>query len=460
MKDFQCEGEWWIPGSETDRQQGTLTFSSTEGAQLLLSPKWGFDQTFPVVHPIIFGETSDGIAITLQECESDWATFFDPSVAGGLYNVCIAYIGTHLQVPENAAFQKVDVRYTYLSDWAVNRHDLKRREANSGVFYRTKPDDIVVGVANAQIRITYVGHEWEKPLEPPVSPPSPDCTVLTIESFSGQTLREFLSQFVNPIRNLVSFAESKPSDITEIRLYQQQNGDAGCRGSGVLVLFRQLLRAHDWRNPPSLTTKLFGLQEVLPSLKGVLQKWLSMHENLRVALDPYFSMMYLNEGFLEHRFLTIVSTLEAYHRIRQGEKCNKVMADEVFQAILQAAADAAPELYRNWVKEKFKHSNQPTLRKRLKEIIGILREAGESAEVPKWPPSKTKSESFVYKVVQTRNYFVHGLEEKREEVAQGEELYYLLSNLEQLLKGLVLHDLGLLTAQRRKQLADKWFGFG
>ena len=457
MDDLELEGEWWLAGNETRRVKGRLTFSDSKGAHLCLCSKVeGFDRKFPAVHSIILGESSDGIAITLQDCESDWPTLFDPTMAGTLYNVRIAYVGSHLLDPENAAFCRLQVRYTYLSDWAMNRRYLKRSETNSEVFYWSKPDDVVVDVADAQIEITYMGHEFAEPLASPFSPPSPDCTVLTVNPCCSRTLKEFLFRFVNPIRDLVSFAESKPSDILEIRLYQADNDDVDCHRSGTLVLFRQLLRGHDWRNPPGFATKLFGLSEVSPSLTEILTRWFSMHGDLEIALVPYFALTYLNEGFVEHRFITMVSALEAYHRILLGGEDNRVMKDEEYQEWLQIAADAALPCHREWVLKKFENSNEPTLGRRLKDIIGVLGETADSHEVAKWPPSKSKAKSFLCEVVDTRNYLVHGLEDMREKAAQGEELYRLLSNLELLLRGPMLLDLGLLSTQRRKQLGHRW----
>jgi len=458
LDDLELEGEWWLPGKETNRVKGKLTFSDSEGVQLCVYSKVeGLDRKFPVGHSIILGESSDGIAITLQECESDMSTFFDLEAVGSLYNVQFAYVGSHLADPENATFCRLQVRYTYLSDWAMNRHDLKRSETNPEVFCWTKPDDIVVDVADARIRITYVSDEFEKPLTDPFSPPSPNCTALTVDHCCGQTLNGFLSEFVNPLRDLVSFAESKPSDIIELRLYQMDEEDLITAPRGTLVLFRQLKRGHDWRNPPGFATKLFGLPDMLPSLTETLTKWVSMRRDLRTALQPYFAQTYLNQGFLEHQFLTKVSALEAYHRIALDEKDNRVMKDEEYQDWLRVAADAAPPGYREWVLQKFENSNEPALGRRLKDIIGVLRETVDSHEVAKWPPSISKAKSFLCKVVDTRNYLVHGLEEMREKAAQGEELYRLLSNLELLLKALMLRDLGLLTAQRRKQLGHRWF---
>lgn len=460
LEDFQWEGEWWLPGNETNRVKGKLAFSNSEGLQLCVySMVEGLDRKFPVVHSIILGESSDGLAITLHQCESDWPTLFDPTMAGTRYNAQVAYVGSHLADPENATFYRLQVRYTYLSDWAMNRHQLKRSETDSGeFFYWVRLDDVAVDVADARISITYVADEFEKALADPLKPPPPDCTVLTVTSRSGQTLDGFLREYVNPLRDLVSFGESKASDILELRLHQTNAGDRINGRLGTLVLFRQLERGHDWRNPPGSATKLFGLPDVLPLLTETLMKWFLMRRSLRIALQPYFAEMYLNQGFLEHRFLTMVSALEAYHRIALSGENKRVMKDEEYQDWLRIAADAAPPRYREWVLKKFENSNEPTLGRRLKDVIGVLRETADSDEAPKWPPSISKAGSFLCKVVQTGNYLVHGLEEMREKAAQGEELHLLLLNLELLLRGLMLHDLGLLTTQRRKQLGHKWFG--
>lgn len=114
---------------------------------------------------------------------------------------------------------------------------------------------------------------------------------------------------------------------------------------------------------------------------------------------------------------------------------NYVWSKDDFELIQKEVITALSDKYKNWVTNKFQYGNEPSLRKRLEEIIE--RFAYVLNDFAGFYNSK-----FISDVVDTRNYLTHydkGLEDK---AIKDENMYRTISMLQVIIELCFLAELG------------------
>src|SRR5581483_9627351 len=96
--------------------------------------------------------------------------------------------------------------------------------------------------------------------------------------------------------------------------------------------------------------------------------------------------------------------------------------------------NAIPPEYKEWLGNKLAYSNEPSLRKRLKELVEQFAIAIDTIIDDK--------NAFIQKLVTTRNYLTHYDADSKDKSATGEELFRLMVKTKILLEVGLLHELG------------------
>lgn len=165
--------------------------------------------------------------------------------------------------------------------------------------------------------------------------------------------------------------------------------------------------------------------------EDVIKAWFEKIEQLEPVYDLYFGTLYNPRMYLQHQFLNLTQAVEAYHRRTMK---NYELPEEEHAKRLEEIIKTAPSEHKEWLNNKLAYSNEPTLRKRLKEIFEML--GISSKEI------FSDENHFISKVVDTRNYLTHYDEKLKEKAARGKELFDLAKKLEKLLKMCILRELG------------------
>jgi HEPN superfamily Apea-like protein len=110
--------------------------------------------------------------------------------------------------------------------------------------------------------------------------------------------------------------------------------------------------------------------------------------------------MYNPKAYLRHQFLSLVQALEAYHR-----RITKTfeLPDEEHQQRMSDILAAVGAEHRDWLEEKLRYSNEPGLRKTLREIFDAC---PDSVAVIVGDRNKDRR-GYIHKVWATRNYLTH-----------------------------------------------------
>lgn len=186
---------------------------------------------------------------------------------------------------------------------------------------------------------------------------------------------------------------------------------------------------------------LYPYTYIKNKIETTFNNWLEKAELLEPVYNLYFGNIYSGDMYLEFQFLSLIMALEVYHRIKFGNE--DIPAEEHKERIKHILTNT-PEKYRKWLKEKLKYSNEPSLRKRIKDIYDNVKNIGYITALF---PKKKDFKDFVNEVVNTRNYFAHYDQSLKKRASKETELYWLTQKLKALVEICLLKEIGFLDTE-------------
>ncbi len=433
-------GIWWLPDQDNDTVAGTLTISFEEGFRLELIGRFGqIDEAFAIntikTYPKILGMTKEGQQITLCDClesrfhlESHGAGIFASqqiSIRGAIY------IGCHFLEPDDPRFYKVDVQYSYLQEWA----DLFKPQVSftPGKFELTytypQKKHVTLSAGSISLVTTFNSHQNSSQV-------SLSQTVhIEFEMQDALTLKEWLSRYIGPVQDFLSLATQRPNAIESISAYVAESKvdttSSTAKEKPIQIIFPKYFTEKKPGETIHPHNMLFAYGDIEVDFSEIMKKWLAVSDELSTVCNLFFGVMYNRNLYQENRFLNIAQAAETYHRRRFKKD---VQGDEHIRR-LAAILASAPEEYRGWLEKKLMYSHEPTLNQRLNDLI---REVDKVIR-----PLLGKKDSFMRKVVDTRNFLTHFDLSLENKAAKGEALFVLTQTLSLLVQACFLHELGL-----------------
>jgi HEPN superfamily Apea-like protein len=189
------------------------------------------------------------------------------------------------------------------------------------------------------------------------------------------------------------------------------------------------------------------LREFADRFGDVVTRWIGLYQELPLVLDVFFSA-HSRRGYVEHQFFSIAQAVEAYHRlrIRQHELSEKEHTTR-HDAILALC----PAQHRDWLKKKLQHSNELSLRQRLRELL---------TESPMKAYIAPNQKQAIQEIWRYRNAIAHGSGDTRPKIGGRYGLLHLRAILSLLMQERLLHELGFPISQAASLLQSTWqFGY-
>jgi Apea-like HEPN/ApeA N-terminal domain 1 len=256
--------------------------------------------------------------------------------------------------------------------------------------------------------------------------------VLSVETREPLPLLEIVSRNVSRLRDLTTFAAQLPTAIRSVRVAGPATTED--RGKGRLVK-RSAQVLLPFLPTPKNRADLKLLREqliVLPAddraFRTLLGGWFGLAERLGPVMNLRFAPSYAEFMYSESRFLNAIQGVEALHR---GE-----LQREPEQADLDARATAianCPPEHRKWLRGKLQWAHEPTLRRRLADVLDFV---GPGLE-----PLIGNRKRFIARVVDVRNALTHWDENSGR--SAGADLYQLAVALNFIIDAALLRLLGL-----------------
>lgn len=417
-------GRFWLPGHEAVSQYGTLVFDTESGAQLEL-----FDElveqesetvnqsTWGEVRDRIFGAVLSGgkeIAVTLMDCI--WLSPVKYSANallwGGLFAV------------NDTSFETAIVRLHNLPQWVADDFiSVEVDEAVDGVERRElrslveRPASVGASFSAGELRLDY---RWSYDVAEYDQLLVRQWPQFELRYKERQSLQRIL-QDVGSLETLLTICADAASDIISVFLYRSDMPEQALSGRVIEGTQRRIeLGARFGVLDRKKNRKTKSPHRMLISLKGLggigaVAAWLDKAADLRGVVGSLVTMR-ADIIFSENRFLNVVSAAEGFHRATIG---GAYMERVEWKKIKRALKQHLDEAHHVWFDNCMRHSNDPSLNQRLRDLVGLL---GENANVV---TGDTQAWS---RIVSTcRNNLTH-LEGDRE-TYEAEHLYWLAESV-------------------------------
>jgi hypothetical protein len=190
---------------------------------------------------------------------------------------------------------------------------------------------------------------------------------------------------------------------------------------------------------------LFTLRDIAGRMEPIFRAWFDRQESLGPVLVRYFHLVHTPPSSREHEFESLVRVLETHHRRTTVGAVGTPEHEKRLEAILSSV----PEEHRGWLEEELEFSHEPPLRQRLKDTLG------RCPTITKRLIGNSKAkDSFIWKVVRTRNFETYLDPRYEADAAQGAALVTLIHQLRALVEMTLLLEIGF-TCEEVAQIFDR-----
>jgi hypothetical protein len=440
IEEFEYSGMWWLPEDPEKQVCGILKFTPNKGAVLDLIGSFKDTTETP---KIILGISSNGKDITLYECfeiRKRLNYSYGSTTSSFSFYANEVFIGSHFQKTEDIKFKSLSIHYLYLDEWFnVSGFD-RENLLNEVVHFSDKkkitinyklPEPIQAAIDDYKILLEV------RATRPALSIVQTEASIkqrtyITIEPLQEKSFDEYL-HIIYRIQEFLSLGATEPVyplAIERITEANKKETEDKVDYPPVEVYYK----VSDISKVPKTLipyNMLFTFKDISDRFEVILKRWFEKADSLKPVYDLYFAVLYNPRIYLEHRFLSLIQAIEAYHRLTMD---NFELPENQHKKRIEEILKTVPYEYRSWLEEKLKYSNEKTLRKRLKDLLDNFAELLDS-----FIPDK---ESFINKVVEWRNSLTHPKKESKEESEKSEELYNLSQKLKQLIEICLLKELG------------------
>jgi hypothetical protein len=229
----------------------------------------------------------------------------------------------------------------------------------------------------------------------------------------------------------LAVSESVQTLRFEGEVKRQNAGDVGTGASDTTVMI--FYRTTNFVYPRERISRhhiLFTYTNILSRFAKIISDWFSKEQNLEPVYDLYFGTVYDPDMYVSYQFLSFMQAIETYHR---RTRKNEELSPEEHKKRIDAIINASPHQYEHWLKCKLKYTNEPSLRKRLRELV--KKDLTSVADL-----FVEDKNCFINKLVDTRNYLTHYGSDLSEAAAKDEELLKLTGRAKLLLESCLLYE--------------------
>ncbi len=428
-------GEWWPPDAPKPPWNGTL--AHVEGRlELDVDLPTNADEPFLSVdeRPIILGQARDRTHITLVDCQPRQTTNYLPGRASAIFRPRLAVIGAWFEKRDELTFEAVDVRFQHLERWVDATgfsFDYAGPSVGFDLSYRI-PDSVEL-LDTPQLTITAEfsakGPSITRPL---VDVHATQATRLRLQPAAELHLDEH-EETVRRIRNFLSFSVRQDAPLLDL------NGltDVEARTpDGEISIRPRWLEIVPGDSPDAATGEedrpmLLMAGDLTRTGESPLGNWLNHYDRIGPIFELYLVTLYQPRTYLHLQFLSLAQALESLH----GRKFpDWEMPRPDFTAKVAGILEAHDALTQDWLREKLRHANQASFRKRVEELVATLPPVLR-LEIP-------DADAFGRLVGFTRNYYTHWDQRLEDKAAKDEELFRLTFSLKLIVEALLLIEIG------------------
>ena len=409
MQKFEHKGIWRLPENPDRTVAGILTFDPNIGGFLhLIGSFKDITAVNDTLQPeIVQGITTDGRLVTLYKCVESNSSFSAPGFLSTIFYVHMIFIGVNFVSADNIKFKTMSVNFSYLDKWIdFSGFDKPQIQAKELQIKYKSPNTVKWGThQNFTIALDLYADYNEFNLNNYGLPREIHINqryYFRITPSEEKGFDEYL-RIVRILANFLSFAISTPiyplfiKATTEANKTQMNNKTVYLP---VQIFFSLSDISDRIQEKSSISDVLFSYEEVSDWIETIIIKWFEKADILEPIHELYFGSLYNTRMYLYHSFSSLVQAIESYHR--RVFPHEKELPEEVHNQRIKEIIDCIDNReYKDWLAKNLEHSNEINLRKRLCSLIKsypIIRNLFSNRD---------EINSFINKVVDTRNYLTH-----------------------------------------------------
>jgi hypothetical protein len=439
---LEFKGQWWVPDNYENIIYGTLKIIRGADTYLNLMGSFRHENHDGKKHyDIILGLSSDGKRITLNRCFEKYYSTGEPGFPISIYEIGVVFIGENFNHQADINLRKIRIRYPYIDEWVNHKfYDSQFNRKKEFILKYNAPPLIKYSISD-KFKVCIEFDIIRPPmLKIPRDPYMKHISFVSLEFKDDINFNEIM-RIINHIQYLLSFAILRP--IYPIIMQGIiQNKD---RNGNMVIIFSEPKDIPKSFEDILHYDMFFTFDEISNKFGEILNNWIGKAEILESVYDLYFSTMYQPFMYLRHKFLNLMHALEIYHR---NTKRNYELENSEHNKRLNKIIQNTPFEYKEWLKNKLIYSNEPSMRKRITELVennnNILNEVIEERD------------EFIHKVISTRNYLTHFNAKLKDESAEGVELYKITQILKMLIDICLLNELGFEKTRVKELSLRNW----
>ena len=429
--DLVLTGFFWLPANEAVQLPGTVTVSVGGEIRLELLGTFELGQRGWIpAHtvPRIVGRVETHDYITLERCTAQGEWSLHPGgISKSRFRVHHLFLGVGYEEHDTPLFTSLRVSVDGLDEWhsitglKVDLHTL----THAAIVYDRPPARELWSDGDLTLSLQFA---WTPPALPAVTKAAiRQSSVLVLRSNRSKPLGDYV-RVVHQLVNFLSLAVDEAVSIREVVVTSSEIKDAESETS-IPVYFPSLsfVEAVPKVSP---MTMLFTLSALGSDTQAIFAAWFAAHERLMPAMNLFFSARAGPHKYLNSRFLWTVQALETFHR-RTATGTELPQAN--FAQLKQTLVDAAPDEHREFVKRKLEHANEPSLPKRLRQMV---------AAFGQYFGDERAQKQFVQAITNTRHYFTHYDPALQDTAAHGRALLNLCYKMEALFQLHLMKEIG------------------
>ena len=431
---IETSGFFWLPEEPDVRVPGDLHISESGEARLEvqlqeISPGWskvintGMSVDGREVARIL-GISSRQGAITLDECPVTRMRNFVVPPTELTLSPRLTLTGCHYEAEEEVTFTEFSFSTEGIDEWlGVSGIDVQfDKDAIKTVIEARVPEEIFIDLPDEVVMAFKFGMSLPTMTRTITDARITQKTFVSLVSDQPRPL-DYFTSMATKIRNFLRLAIGQPVSIESVTGYTPEltrdDGAGGERKVPIQVYYRQSGNS-DKKQEVRWHQIRFFYTEIEGQIGDILTNWLQSYQILGPVLDLYFTAMSNTSQYLEVEFLQRIQGIETMHRRSDPET---EMPEHEFREFMDSVLSACPDSRQEWLKGRLRYANEPSLRRRLTEMIKPFERFFGDARQQK---------AFVAKVVVTRNYLTHYDSKLEGQAANGADLWKLTAGLEAL----------------------------
>ena len=422
-------GYWYLPNKKQDELYGKLTINDN---RIDLEIYGGlFEDINNSINmkeiDVINGFTICGKSITLLNNISIGFSMNMPGTVINKYRSKFMIIGNEYTSIDECILSSISCSYTNLSEWiGISGFNLEHSKKHTCIDY-SYPEEMIYELDDYTLKINYTLKNKYNLDEINMK----QYINIVFEGLLDCDLDSALGIIYDFSRFLTLCIGQKISPYN-IKAKDKNGKEVEIKINGVEEISDKKVNNHEM---------LIPFKFIKENFKECLTNWNDKKEKLSPVID-YVVDSHSKVFHIPLSFIKLVQATETFsRRMRNNCKIDESEHNKKFEYIIERIDN---DEYKEWLIEKLRYSNEPSLSNRLKEILKevdfiISLNSGERKKVVK-------------KIVDTRNYYTHFDESKKDLIMTTEELIYISKYILVILKVLIMKELGLDEASIEGQL--------